>query len=70
MPAPIVPKAGKKFKFLDVDPLEMARQLTLYESRLYNKITAIECLTRAREQKVGEHQDHIADIIQVTNKVC
>ena len=71
-PAPpsIVPKvsSSRKVKFLDVDPLEMARQLTILESRLYSKVRSIECLQRAREQR-GENPDHIADIIQVANKV-
>ena len=57
-----------KLKILDIDPLEIARQLTLMESALYKKIKAIECLQRAREQKVGEHRDHITDVIQMTNK--
>ena len=39
------------------------------EFALYRKIKAIECLQRSREQKVGEHRDHITDVIQMTNKV-
>ena len=59
-----------KLKLLDIDALELARQLTLLESALYKKIRAIECLQRAREQRaVGEHRDHITDVIQMTNKV-
>jgi len=59
-----------KLKLLDVDPLELARQLTCMESALYKKITATECLQRSREQKVGEHRDHITDVIQMTNKIA
>lgn len=59
-----------KLKLLDIDPLELARQLTIMEFALYRKIKAIECLQRSREQKVGEHKDHITDVIQMTNKVC
>ncbi|TDL15510.1 ras GEF [Rickenella mellea] len=72
-PQSIQPKvsSSRKLKFLDVDALEMARQLTILESRVYNKIRAVECLQRARESnKVGEHHDHIADVIQVTNKIA
>lgn len=58
-----------KLKLLDIDPLEVARQITIMESNLYKKIKAIECLQRSREQKVGEHRDHITDVIQMTNKV-
>lgn len=58
-----------KLKLLDIDPLELGRQLTIMEFALYRKIKAIECLQRSREQKVGEHKDHITDVIQMTNKV-
>lgn len=57
-----------KLKLLDIDPLELARQLTIMEFALYKKIRAIECLQRSREQKAGEHKDHITDVIQMTNK--
>ena len=39
-PQPILPKHMKKLKFLDIDPTEFARQLTIIESRLYGKISA------------------------------
>lgn len=55
-----------KLKLLDIDPMELARQLTVIESSLYRKITAIECLLRCKNSKVV---DHIADIIQLSNKV-
>lgn len=58
-----------RLKLLDIDPLELARQLTIIEFALYKKIKAIECLQRSREQKVGENKDHITDVIQLTNKV-
>lgn len=59
-----------RLKLLDIDPLELGRQLTIIEFALYKKIKAIECLQRSREQKVGENKDHITDVIQLTNKVC
>ncbi|EJC97980.1 ras GEF [Fomitiporia mediterranea MF3/22] len=71
-PPPIIPKGMNKgkLKLLDIDPLELARQLTIMEFALYRTIKAIECLQRSREQKVGEHKDHITDVIQMTNKIA
>lgn len=68
-PPPILPKTSKKLKLLDVDPLELARQLTILESQLYQRIRPIECLQRSREQK-DEHHDNIATVIQTSNRVC
>ncbi|KAL5524506.1 CDC25 [Sanghuangporus sanghuang] len=71
-PQSIIPKGMNKgkLKLLDIDPLELARQLTIMEFALYKKIRAIECLQRSREQKAGEHKDHITDVIQMTNKIA
>jgi son of sevenless-like protein len=67
-PPPIMPRTSKKLKLLDIDPLELARQLTILESQLYQKIRPMECLQRAREQNT-EHNDNIATIIQTSNRV-
>jgi son of sevenless len=67
-PPPIFPKANRKLKLLDIEPLELARQLTLLESQLYQKIRPMECLQRAREQK-SENMDNIAFVIQTSNRV-
>lgn len=56
----------RKMKLLDLDPLELARQLTLKESELFCKIRAVECLARAKEQ--GDN-DNIRTIISMSNKV-
>jgi len=56
-------------KLSDVDPLEMARQLTLMESQLYQKIRPIECLQRSRDQK-GDVNDNISSVIQFANKIA
>ena len=67
-PQPILPKANKKLKLLDIDPIEMARQLTLMESELYQRIRPMECLQRAREGKT-DNVDNITVVIQTSNKV-
>lgn len=66
-PPAIIPKQ-KKLKLLDVDPLELARQLTIMESKLYCKIRSMECLQRAKEQE-GEKIDNVKNIISTSNKV-
>ncbi|CAI2180023.1 2452_t:CDS:2, partial [Funneliformis geosporum] len=54
-PASILPKNIKKLKFLELDPLEIARQLTLIESKLYNKILPVECLNKAWSKDEGDY---------------
>ncbi|KAJ7645538.1 ras guanine nucleotide exchange factor domain-containing protein [Mycena polygramma] len=68
-PAPIVPKSNKKLKLLDIEPLELARQLTIMESQLYQRIRPMECLQRAREQRT-ENIDNITVVIQTSNKIA
>ncbi|KAI0372236.1 ras GEF [Pilatotrama ljubarskyi] len=69
-PAPILPKNSKKVKLLDIDPLELARQLTLMEAALYKKIRPMECLQRSREAKPGKTADNITTIIQLSNRIA
>lgn len=52
-PPPILPKNMKKIKFTYIDPLEMARQLTILESNLYGRIKPLECLNRAWNDRRG-----------------
>ncbi|TKY89315.1 hypothetical protein EX895_001846 [Sporisorium graminicola] len=69
-PAPILPKNLKKLKFLEIDPLELARQLTLLESRLYNKVKPAECLG-LKWTKPGNdvHAKGIMDSINTHNRI-
>jgi son of sevenless-like protein len=60
-PAPIVPKNLKKLRFLDIDPLEFARQLTILEFKLYTKIKATECLGQAWQKKLEEGEPDPAE---------
>ncbi|KAG2010086.1 cell division control protein 25 [Coprinopsis cinerea AmutBmut pab1-1] len=68
-PSPIIPRANKKMRFVDIDPLEAARQLTILESELFQRIRPFECLKRVRERK-AEHMDNIAIVIQTSNKIA
>lgn len=69
-PQPMVPKLNKgRLKILEIEPLEMARQLTIMESNLFQRIRPIECLQRAREGK-AENQDNITLCIHASNKIA
>ncbi|KAI7905568.1 ras guanine nucleotide exchange factor domain-containing protein [Cokeromyces recurvatus] len=64
LPEPILPRNLKKFRLLDVDPTEMARQLTLMDFKLYNAIKPVECLDKAWSR------DHSAPNIQSSIDYC
>ncbi|KAL9073279.1 MAG: hypothetical protein Q9157_004810 [Trypethelium eluteriae] len=55
-PQPILPKNRKKMKFLDIDPVEFARQLTIIESNLYGKIKPTECLNKTWQKKLAKDE--------------
>ena len=67
-PPPIVPK---RIELLDVDPLELARQLTIAESQLYQKIRPSECMQRSKQsqQTKADARDGVANFIRRSNKV-
>lgn len=67
-PPPILPKTNnRKLKLMDIDAVELARQLCIMESQLYQKIRPQECLTRSREQKTVD--DNITAVIKTANRV-
>jgi len=69
-PPPVLPKNLRKIKFLDIDPLEMARQLTLLESKLYCRIKAFECLDKSWSQKDSDKlAPGIKDTISTSNRI-
>ena len=49
-PPPQMPRTTKKLKIQDLDPVEIARQLTIMEAGNFNKIKLLDCLQRAGEQ--------------------
>ncbi|KAG9577346.1 guanine-nucleotide dissociation stimulator CDC25, partial [Aureobasidium melanogenum] len=55
-PTPIIPKNIRKLKFLDIDALEFARQLTIIECRLYCKIKPTECLNKTWQKKLQPNE--------------
>lgn len=68
-PPPIIPRNLRRLKFLDIDALEMARQLTLFDSRLFNRIEANECLGKAWPKEFVGGTPHIKAMIDMSNAV-
>ncbi|KWU43233.1 ras GEF, partial [Rhodotorula sp. JG-1b] len=69
LPAPIVPRNLKKFKLVDIDTLEIARQLTIMDSRLFQRITAQECLSKAWPKQFNSDATNISTMIDMSNAV-
>ncbi|KAG0167338.1 hypothetical protein DFQ28_006290 [Apophysomyces sp. BC1034] len=46
-PTPIMPKNMMRIQLLETDPLEIARQLSMMDFKLYNSIQPVECLNKA-----------------------
>lgn len=71
-PAPLTrPSLVKKLKLLDIDYIELARQLTLKEFKLYSKINKFQCLTKVWGKKSGlnENFDNITNFIKASNQL-
>lgn len=68
-PAPIIPRNLRRLKFLDIDALELARQLTLFDSRLFNRIEVNECLGKAWPREFVGGTPHIKAMIDMSNAV-
>ncbi|KAI8645286.1 ras guanine nucleotide exchange factor domain-containing protein [Parasitella parasitica] len=72
-PDPILPKNLKKFRLLDLDAIEMARQLTLMDFKLYSSIKPVECLDKAWSRDTTPNDDHhtpVARNIQSSIDYC
>ncbi|KAL4080846.1 ras GEF [Scleroderma citrinum] len=68
-PAPIAPK---RLELLEIDPLELARQLTITESHLYQKIRPAECMQRSKPSKQTkmDPRDGVANFIRRSNRIA
>ncbi|KAF8504290.1 ras GEF [Hysterangium stoloniferum] len=62
-------KNGYKNDFLRIDHNELARQLTLYEARLYLKIRPHECITWGSNQK-GEGVRNLRPFVSTSDKLA
>ncbi|KAG5456123.1 MAG: ras guanine nucleotide exchange factor domain-containing protein [Olpidium bornovanus] len=69
-PVPILPKYRKRLKFTDINALEVARQLTILDSKLYKLIRPIECLQKAWSDKKNQHRaPNIKAMIATSNHI-
>lgn len=70
-PIPILPRNMSSIQLLDVDPLEMARQLSLTDFKLYSSIRPIECLGKAwsREGNDVDNAVNVKSSIDYCNKL-
>ncbi|GAA6009704.1 uncharacterized protein JCM10292_003626 [Rhodotorula paludigena] len=69
LPPPILPRNLKKFKLTDLEPLELARQLTIMDGRLFQRITSQECLGKAWPKQFGSEAPNISAMIDMSNAV-
>ncbi|KAF7725698.1 hypothetical protein EC973_009415 [Apophysomyces ossiformis] len=70
MVAPILPKNMKRLRFLEIDPLELARQLTIMDFRLYSCIKPVECLDKNWGKGDSEHiAANVKASIEYSNQV-
>ncbi|KAI7886719.1 ras GEF [Lichtheimia hyalospora FSU 10163] len=70
MPASILPKNMKRLRFLDIDPLELARQLTVMDFKLYSRIKPVECLDKNWGKGDSEHiAANVKASIEYSNQV-
>ena len=68
-PPPLYPKNLSKLRLVDIDPLELARQLTIMDSELYQKITSVECLNKSWSDEQESRGVNIKNMIQSSNSV-
>lgn len=70
-PLPIMPKDITRITLLDIDPVELARQLTIMDFKLYSSIRPIECLNKAwsREDTTGNVAKNVKQSIDYCNRL-
>ncbi|KAK4057256.1 cell division cycle- protein [Microbotryomycetes sp. JL221] len=68
-PQPIVSRSLRKIKLLDLDPLEIARQISIMDGKLFGKITPQECLGKAWPREFGSDSPNISAMIDMSNAV-
>ncbi|KAI9254357.1 ras guanine nucleotide exchange factor domain-containing protein [Helicostylum pulchrum] len=72
MPVPILPKNMKRIKLLELDSHELARQMTIMDFKLYNRIKPVECLDKnwgRPDTDVGHIAANVKASIEHSNQV-
>ncbi|KAK7048162.1 ras guanine nucleotide exchange factor domain-containing protein [Favolaschia claudopus] len=65
-PPPLVPRLTRNVELFDIDPLELARQFTIVDSHLFQKIRPVDCLHLIWDE-LGQ-SNNIDDLIQTVTK--
>lgn len=68
-PTPIMPKNMQHIRLLDTDPLELARQLTIMDFKLYSSIRPIECLGKAWSKEGADNATNVKQSIDYCNRL-
>lgn len=70
VPEPLLPPSLDDFTLLDLEPLEVARQITLVEYDIYKKIQPQECLNQAwSKQNSSARAPHLVALMNRFNQV-
>ena len=69
IPSPIIPKNLARMTLLEIDPGELARQLTIKESQYFNCIKSEEFLDKAWSSREASKGENIKEIIKFSNRV-
>jgi son of sevenless-like protein len=68
-PSPILPRNLQQIRFMDIGSMELARQLTIMESRLYCNIESFEFLNKSWSEKGGHGSPNIRTMIKTANNI-
>lgn len=69
-PAPLLPRIslGNRIKLTDINPIELARQLTILEFQHFQAIKPVECLNKAWQNNENKHlAPNVRQVIKLAN---
>jgi son of sevenless-like protein len=71
-PAPLIPRvpAGRELRLTDIAPIELARQLTIFEFTNFQRIKPVECLHKAWNEDDEEKAPNVRKVIHTANKLA